>query len=139
MKPLDPSPGASKFDLLPSLSAIFCYNFNMSAETNTSTPFIGFDEQRYHGNERRADIIFGPDMFDPRLELGCRPLSEAVARGDSDIDPADFEKTVGEVLGEDATLDELTRVSMANARSIRVAEPEPARKNFFARLFASGR
>jgi hypothetical protein len=118
---------------------MFCYNLSMDTEPKMSTRFIGFDEQRYHGSEHRADIVFGPDMFDPRLELDCQPLSEAVARGNSDIDPADFGKTVGEILGENVTLDELTRVSIANARSIRIAEPEPLCKKFFARLFASSR
>jgi hypothetical protein len=84
------------------------------------TRFVGFDEQRYYGDERRADVVFGPDMFDPRTENGARPLSRAVARGDSDIDPADFEKTVGEVLGPDADLDDLTRVSLRNVESIKI-------------------
>lgn len=86
--------------------------------------------------------MFGPDMFDPRLEFDYRPLSEAVARGDSDIDPADFGKTVGEVLGEGITLDQLTKVSMANVKSIRITEPEiikprSARGSFFGRLLRS--
>ena len=103
-------------------------------------PFVGFDQQHEYGNERRADIIFGPDMFDPRVMRGGTPLSDAVARGDSDIDPADFEKTVGEVLGEDVTLDELTRVCMANAKSIKITVPETTTSKrqsvhrFFARL-----
>lgn len=86
--------------------------------------FVGFDEQRYYGDEGRADIVFGPDMFDPRTENGARPLSRAVAEGHSEIDPADFEKTVGEVLGEDVDLKQLTQVSLRNAESIEVPPAE---------------
>jgi hypothetical protein len=86
--------------------------------------FVGFDQQHQYGGERRADVVFGPDMFDPRVMYGGTPLSDAVARGDSDIDPIDFDKAVGEVLGEDVTLDELTRVCIANVKSIKVTEPE---------------
>jgi hypothetical protein len=87
--------------------------------------FVGFDEQRNYGEQRRADIIFGPDMFDPRTENGARPLSEAIEQGQSDIDPKDFGKTVGEVLGSDVEIDELTRISLRNARSIKVDPLSP--------------
>lgn len=88
--------------------------------------FVGFDEQRNYGDEGRADIVFGPDMFDPRTENGDRPLSRAVAEGHSDIDPADFEKTVGEVLGGEVDLDELARVSLRNADSIEIQQTDIA-------------
>jgi hypothetical protein len=88
------------------------------------TRFVSFDEQRYFGEQGRADIVFGPDMFDPRTENGARPLSAAVAEGNSDIDTRDFDKTVGEVLGADIALEDLARVSLANAHSIEVSSAD---------------
>jgi hypothetical protein len=96
-------------------------NEALEASPLADVGFVGFDEQRYYGDERRADIVFGPDMFDPRTENGARPLSRAVAEGHSDIDPADFEKSVGDVLGDEVDLDELARVSLKNADSIEVS------------------
>jgi len=95
-----------------------------AAEPDSQAPsqprFVGFDEQRHYGEQGRADIIFGPDMFDPRTENGARPLSKAIEQGRSSIDPEDFDKTAGEVLGSNVGLDELTRISLQNARSIEV-------------------
>jgi hypothetical protein len=93
--------------------------------SSSQAQFVGFDEQRHYGEQGRADIIFGPDMFDPRTENGARPLSEAIEQGQSDIDPKDFGKTVGEVLGSDVDIDELTRISLRNARSIKVDPLSP--------------
>jgi hypothetical protein len=90
--------------------------------------WIPFDEQRHRSDLRRADIVFGPDMFDPRTDNGDRPLTRAMLEGRSDVDPADLSKTVGEVFGEDISPAELRRITLENARSIDLREnPESDR------------
>lgn len=92
------------------------------AQTDQAVGWIPFDEQRRDPQFRRADIVFGPDMFDPRTENGDRPLTRAMQERRSDVNPDDLEKTVGEVFGETATDAEIRQAMLSNARSI-VAAP----------------
>lgn len=83
--------------------------------------WVPFDEQRHCSDLRRADIVFGPDMFDPRTDNGDQPLTRAMLEGRSDVDPADLSKTVGEVFG-DISPAELRRIMLENAQSIDLQE-----------------
>ena len=80
--------------------------------------WVPFDEQRRESSLRRADIVFGPDMFDPRTDNGDRPLTDAIQAGRSDLDPADLSKTAGELLGEDASAAEIRDFTLKNSHSI---------------------
>jgi hypothetical protein len=95
------------------------------AHADQAVGWVPFDEQRRDTQFRRADIVFGPDMFDPRTENGDRPLTRAMRERRSDVDPDDLEKTVGEVFGEDATDAEIRQAMLSNARSIDAAPAGP--------------
>lgn len=90
---------------------------------SSQSGWIPFDEQRRSTEFRRADIVFGPDMFDPRTDNGDRPLTRAMHENRSAVDPDDLTKTVGEVFGRDATSAEIRERVLENARSIELESP----------------
>ena len=103
-----------------------------------------FDELRNIpeiAEQGRADIIFGPDMFDPRIIDGYSPLSDAlrVAVENGELEdlgvPKDaLDKTVGEVYGDIGT-DEITGRGLEIARRLKpVPHVAPSRQSFFRRL-----
>ena len=114
--------------------------------TASAKEFTPFDEQRHVGGLRRADIVFGPDPFDPRIVDGYTPLSDALrvmVKGgeleDLGIPKDALDKTVGEVYG-DMGSHEIRELSLEISRRL---EPKPPtnspRKNFLKRVltFAS--
>ena len=91
-----------------------------SAGGATQSGWVPFDEQRRDTEFRRADIVFGPDMFDPRTDNGDRPLTDAMRERRSAVDPEDLTKPVGEVFGREASPAEIREKVLENARSIKL-------------------
>jgi hypothetical protein len=81
--------------------------------------FVSFDSPENRAQSKRADIIFGPDLHDPRIG-DSTPLTDAMREGRSDVEPSDLGKTVGEVYGYDIDPAELRERMLENARSIRI-------------------
>jgi hypothetical protein len=118
----------------------------MAAPEMQPSGWVPFDEQRYDTDLKRADIIFGPDMFDPRIIDGYTPLSdaleEAVLSGkleDLGIPRDALSKTVGEVYGDMSPQERRERMFEVSRR-LEVKPPvTPQRKGFLGRVLSFAR
>jgi len=80
--------------------------------------WVPFDDPRNADQFQRADIVFGPDMFDPRTQNGDRPFTDAVTEGRTVIQPADMSKTTAEVFGTNISATDLRDALRADVHSV---------------------
>lgn len=83
--------------------------------------WVLFDEQRLDSEFHRADIVFGPDIFDPRTENGERPITEAMRAGRAGVNPDDLGKTLAEAY-PGMSIDEIRHEMLETARSVELGE-----------------
>jgi hypothetical protein len=63
--------------------------------------WIPFDDPRNGDQFKRADIVFGPDMFDPQVTDESRPFMEAVEDGRLGLSVEDLSRPTGEIFKTD--------------------------------------
>jgi hypothetical protein len=84
--------------------------------------WVPFDDPHNADQFKRADIVFGPDMFDPRINNNDRPFTDAIMEGRTAFTAADMSKTTAEMYGADLSDVELREAVRADIHSIRPRE-----------------